>query len=149
MISSVPQEFAVSYKFLVHSPQADGQCLVSLPVHRCLAFPANMRENQKVERFRTRWTFEHLNEITGGSPPEWVAAEALQFMSVQQVYITSCWRSPDTPTAGARLRSIPRPGFQAKRTALNRVAEMIFPQEREVTGIEDPHRAVGSQGSVC
>ena len=40
------------------------------------------------------------------------------------------------------------------REALNhfmilRVVEMIFPQEREVTGIEDPDRAVGSQGSVC
>jgi len=39
--------------------------------------------------------------------------------------------------------------IQAKRNALHRVVEMIFPQEREVTGIEDPHRAVGSQGSVC
>jgi len=42
--------------------------------------------------------------------------------------------------------------IQAKRNALHRVVEMIFPQEREVTGIEaqeDPSRAVGSQGSVC
>ena len=39
--------------------------------------------------------------------------------------------------------------IQAKRNALHRVVEMIFPEEREVTGIEDPQRAVGSQGSVC
>jgi hypothetical protein len=39
--------------------------------------------------------------------------------------------------------------IQAKRDALHRVVEMIFPQEREVTGIEDRDRAVGSQGSVC
>lgn len=39
--------------------------------------------------------------------------------------------------------------IQAKRNALHRVVEMIFPQEGEVTGIEDPHRAVGSQGSLC
>ena len=39
--------------------------------------------------------------------------------------------------------------IQAKRNALHRIVEMIFPQEREVTGIEDPDRAVGSQGSVC
>jgi hypothetical protein len=58
-------------------------------------------------------------------------------MLVKPFSLCNLVRVDPEPSAAARI--------QAKRNALHRGVEMIFPQEREVVGIEDPHRAVGSQ----